>query len=140
MRLVSRQEIHSHQSIQKHLKFHAEGDKMWICAESNCGKQFENKQQLDSHSKCHSPPTLRCRVHKKCRALFKHSKERKRHELLPVDDIYLCDICFKGYKTKSCLECHKNSHKASATPQSTPEPTDEPQSKKRKLSQNFFDF
>ena len=136
MRLVSRQEIHSHQSIQKHLKFHAEGDKMWICAKSNCGKQFENKQQLDSHSKCHSPPTLRCRVHKKCRALFKHSKECKRHELLPIDDIYLCDICFKGYKTKSCLECHKNSHKASATPQSTPEPTDEPPSKKRKLSQN----
>ena len=120
-------------AFKKHLKFHAEGDKMWFCSEAGCGKRFENKQQLDSHSKCHTPPTLRCRVHKKCKALFKHSKERKRHELSPIDNLYLCDVCFKGYKSKSGLERHQNSHKASATPQSAP-PTDETPKKKRKLS------
>ena len=123
-------------AFKKHLKFHASGDKMWICSEAGCSKEFENKQQLDSHSKCHSAPTLRCCVHKKCKALFKHSKERKHHELSPIDNLYLCDVCFKGYKSKSGLERHKNSHKASATPQSAPPTDNETPSKKRKLSDN----
>ena len=106
---------------------------MWSCSEAGCGKQFENKQQLDNHSKCHAPPTLHCHVHKKCKALFKHSKERKRHELSPIDNLYLCDVCFKGYKSKSGVKRHKNSHKASATPQMA-HPKDETPSKKRKLS------
>ena len=122
-------------AFKKHLKFHVEGDKMWTCSEPSCGKQFENKQQLNSHRKCHSPPTLHCRVHKKCPALFKHSKECKRHELLPVDELFLCDICFKGYKTKSGMECHKNSHKASAT-QSVPTSGDKTPQKKQKISDN----
>ena len=120
-------------AFKKHLKFHTEGDKMWSCSEAGCRKQFENKQQLDSHSKCHAAPTLHCRVQKKCKALFKHSTERKCHELSPIDNLYLCDVCFKGYKSKSGVERHKNSHKASARPQSVP-PTDETPSKKRKLS------
>ena len=121
------------EAFKKHLKFHAAGDKLWTCSYSGCGKQFENKQQLDSHSKCHSASSLLCCVHKNCRALFKHSKEQKRHELSPIDNLYLWDVCFKGYKSKSGIERHKNSHKASATPQSA-SPTDETPNKKRKLS------
>ena len=61
-------------AFKKHLKFHADGDKLFMCSEAGCGKTFENKQQLESHQRCHAPPSLCCHVHKNCRALFKHGK------------------------------------------------------------------
>ena len=92
-------------AFKKHLKFHADGDKKVSCP--HCPKEFENKQQWDSHVKVHEPPKLKCRVHSDCKQLFKHGKERKRHELDPVTCLFLCTICFKGYKTQGGLDRHE---------------------------------
>ena len=92
-------------AFKKHLKFHAEGDIKLKCPD--CPKEFENKQQLDSHKKVHAPPSLKCHVHPNCKILFKHGKERKRHELAPDKKIVHVQGLLQGLFVESrCRPAH----------------------------------
>lgn len=104
-------------AFKKHLRFHADGDIKLKCPD--CPKEFENKQQLDSHTKVHAPPSLKCRVHPGCKVLFKHGKERKRHELAPDNKLFLCKVCCKGYTSKAGVDRHMASHAKTSTVTST---------------------
>ena len=98
----------SEKSYKVHLRYHVNGDQRLTC--DQCPKTFENCTQLDAHLRCHAEPTLKCRIHRGCGHMFRHNKERIRHETATEISPYLCSKCCKGYKKKTGLDRHMLSH------------------------------
>ena len=96
----------SEKSFKQHMRFHVDGDKLYICTYGACGKQFENKQHWKTHERTHEPPDLPCRQHPDCKAMFRFNSQRRRHEMQSDAYPFLCTKCYQGYKKKGGLDRH----------------------------------
>ena len=100
-------------AYKKHLKWHANGEIWHHCdfiypdTQKACGKKFEFKHHLDSHTLSHYPPSKECRIHKDCAAIYTYESERKKHETKGVaKKIFECTPCGKRFKDFTNRKIH----------------------------------
>ncbi|CRK89844.1 CLUMA_CG003425, isoform A [Clunio marinus] len=102
--------------LDKHFaKRHGPNKKFFIC--SQCGRNFCNAKVLERHEITHELPSelrrnFACSECKKC---FISNQARSFHFAKYHEKIlsYFCEICFKGFYTKTSLTSHEETHKPS---------------------------
>ena len=73
-----------------------------------CGKTFDKKAYLDSHSVIHNGKSFACKV---CEKSFSRKYYLKIHMRMHSDErLFACDICEKSFKRKEYLVKHYHVH------------------------------
>ena len=77
----------------------------------DCGRLFSTTGALKKHSSLHKPPELPCPI---CGKLFHNNQYLLRHAMSVHGDSsekkFKCNLCEKGFDTKSAMDGHKNWH------------------------------
>ena len=100
-------------AFKRHTQWHAKGEVYHKCnfvypdTQKHCTKKFESASYLTSHMKSHYPPTLECRVHENCAAIYTYQSELKKHELKGVaKKIFECTPCARKFKDAFYRKIH----------------------------------
>ena len=80
---------------------------LWRCPNSNCGKEFKQKQGLNNHKKSCGQKNFKCTI---CKKSFARNAYLKNHRCKGLVVSKQCNICFKSFDKLWHLERHMKSH------------------------------
>ena len=96
----------SEKSFKIHMTWHKNGEPMFTCPEERCGKMFQTKHQLKSHSKSHLEADLPCRIHENCKKFSQENERRLHEQYSDGKSVFACPDCDAERKSPQLLKSH----------------------------------